>query len=145
MRVSRHAVCQGETMVMVPFMPTSAVRTELNGTIPGRENRTKNCVVLPPIKSWLYPVPLVAYVNVRGEEERDGERQIERRGTTSSAGTREEEEQKRRRKQAEGGPFAADSESGARPGRSGESGDKADGSRPQILGRSDRVPGVTPV
>src|SRR5438046_9030608 len=66
MRVSRHAVCQGETMVMVPFMPTSAVRTELNGTIPGRENRTKNCVVLPPIKSWLYPVPLLVYVNVWG-------------------------------------------------------------------------------
>src|SRR5437667_360499 len=66
MRVSRDAVCQGETMVMVPFMPTSAVRTELNGTIPGRENRTKNCVVLPPIKSWLYPVPLLVYVNVWG-------------------------------------------------------------------------------
>ena len=51
-------------MVMVPFMPTSASRAELNGTIPGRENRTKNCVVLLPIKSWLYRVPLLVYVKV---------------------------------------------------------------------------------
>jgi hypothetical protein len=58
------AVRHGETMVMVPFMPTSAARTELNGTIPGRENRTKNCVVLLAIKSWLYMVPLFVYVKV---------------------------------------------------------------------------------
>src|SRR2546430_11645971 len=67
MRVSRDTVRHGETMVMVPFMPASAARTELNGTIPGRENRTKNCVVLLPIKSWLYRVPLLVYVKVCGE------------------------------------------------------------------------------
>ena len=53
-------------MVIVPFMPTSGVRTELKGTAPGRENWTKNCVVLLPIKSWLYMVPLLVYVNVWG-------------------------------------------------------------------------------
>ena len=64
MRASRDTVRHGETTVMVPFMPASAARTELNGTIPGQENRTKNCVVLLPIKSWLYRVPLLVYVKV---------------------------------------------------------------------------------
>ena len=51
---------------MVPFIPTSGVRTELNGTVPGWENRTKNWVVLLPVKSWLYRVPLLVYVKVWG-------------------------------------------------------------------------------
>src|SRR2546425_3733142 len=49
----------GETTVIVPFMPASCVGTDRNGTVPGPANSTKNRVVLPGTRSWLYVVPLL--------------------------------------------------------------------------------------
>src|SRR2546426_7498673 len=51
---------------MLATMPPIRSGMDQNGTVPGARKSTKNRVVLPPGRSWLYVVPLLAYVKVCG-------------------------------------------------------------------------------
>src|SRR5207247_10815176 len=51
---------------MLPTIPPLRSGMDQNGTVSGAKKSTKNRVVLPLGRSWLYAVPLLTYVKVCG-------------------------------------------------------------------------------